>query len=224
MRKALAAVLVLSGTALLAWVLLSPRLEDARTARAQADLLGQVPDAAAAVAGTGSGGADEGGDLSAGPPTARPVAVGEAAVVLQVPRWGEDWRWTAVEGTTPDLLEVGPGHYEGTAWPGERGNAAFAAHRAGHGDPFLDFDQLQPGDEVVLSQGDLRWVYAISSPPRIVPESAAWVLDPLPGRQLTLTTCWPRYGSEKRMYVRAELTAVQQRHGQDWQSVYVDAA
>ena len=35
-----------------------------------------------------------------------------------------------------------------------------------------------------------------------------WVLDPLPGRQLTLTTCWPKYGSAKRMFVRGTLVDV----------------
>ncbi len=110
-----------------------------------------------------------------------------------------------MEGVSEQDLVKGPGHYPGTPLPGARGNVAFAGHRAGHGDPFIDFDQLDRGDEVILSQGEARWVYVIDTEPRIIPTSAIWVLDPLAGRRLTLTTCWPKYGSEKRMYIRAHL-------------------
>lgn len=213
MRRTLAAVLVLAGLALLAWVVVEPRLQEQRAAQAQARLSSQVPDGA-----PGASGPEPRAGRSA-QPTAVPVEPGEALVTMSIPRLGADWHWTAVEGTTPGLLEAGPGHYAGTAWPGEVGNAAFAAHRAGHGDPFLDFDLLRVGDDVVLAQGGVRWLYEITHEPRVVPETAGWVLDPLPGRQLTLTTCWPRYGSEKRMFVRAELATVQQRVGESWLEV-----
>ena len=103
------------------------------------------------------------------------------------------------------VLADGPGHYPGTPLPGQRGNVAFAAHRAGHGDPFIDFDELRPGDVIELRQGLTSWTYVVDTDPKIVLPSASWVLDPLRGRRLTLTTCWPKYGSSKRMYVRAHL-------------------
>jgi sortase A len=113
-----------------------------------------------------------------------------------------------VEGTAAADLAEGPGHYASTPLPGARGNVAFAGHRAGHGDPFIDFDRLRPGDRVVLEQAGVRWVYRLDDRPVIVGVGASWVLDPLPGRRLTLTTCWPRYGSTQRMYVRGHLIAV----------------
>jgi sortase A len=100
------------------------------------------------------------------------------------------------------------GHYPWTALPGQVGNSAFAGHRAGHGSPFLDFDRLKAGDAVELAQGRMVWVYRLVSNPRVIPISADWVLDPCPGRALTLTTCWPRYGSSMRMFVRGELVRV----------------
>lgn len=142
-------------------------------------------------------------------PVARSVSPGHALADLRIPRLGDRWSWVVVEGTTADDLAQGPGHYSGTPLPGARGNAAIAGHRAGHGDPFLEFDLLRPGDAVELTQGDVTWRYAITTSPRIVPATASWVLDPLPGRQLTLTTCWPRYGSSKRMFVRATLTGTE---------------
>ena len=104
--------------------------------------------------------------------------------------------------------------------PGARGNVALAAHRAGHGDPFLDFDTLRIGDEILVEQRRVRWTYRLVTAPRIVGVDASWVLRPSTTRELTLTTCWPRYGSSKRMYVRARLTDVDQQRGPDWESVW----
>ena len=58
---------------------------------------------------------------------------------------------------------------------------AFAAHRAGHGSPFLEFDTLRVGDEVVLEQRRVRWTYRLLTAPRIVPVDATWVLRPSTG-------------------------------------------
>jgi len=205
MRRALAIGLVVCGLAVLSWQWLSAPVSSMRTEQAQAELLRQVPDAGS---GTGSTTAARTGGTratDARAADARAVDSGEALTAMRVPRFGPDWRWAVSEGVSQDVLANGPGHYPRTALPGERGNSAYAAHRAGHGDPFIGFDRLRPGDRVYLSQGDTTWTYVIDQSPRIVPTSAGWVLDPQPGRRLTLTTCWPRYGSEKRMYVTGHL-------------------
>ena len=141
---------------------------------------------------------------------ASPAEPGHALATMTVPRFGADWSWAVVEGTSEDQLALGPGHYTGTPLPGARGNVAIAGHRAGHGDPFIDFDTLRPGDVVRLEQGGTTWTYELTTDPEIIPISADQVLDPLRGRQLTLTTCWPKYGSSKRMFVRGELVDVTQ--------------
>jgi sortase A len=216
MRRALAVGLVACGLAVLSWQWLSAPVSSMRTEQAQAELLRQVPDARAGTGtdtGTGSTAAARTADAratdaratDARATKARAVGSGEALTVMRIPRFGADWRWAVSEGVSQDVLAAGPGHYPRTALPGERGNSAYAAHRAGHGDPFIGFDRLRPGDRVHLSQGDTTWTYVIDQRPRIVPTSAGWVLDSLPGRRLTLTTCWPRYGSEKRMYVTGRL-------------------
>ena len=141
-------------------------------------------------------------------PVAGRAAYGKPFAELRIPRFGEDWSWAVVEGTDPSSLELGPGHYPGTPMPGEVGNVAIAAHRAGHGDPFIDFDDLRRDDRVEITQGHVTWVYRIVREPWIVPADAHHVLDPLPGRKLTLTTCWPKYGSSKRLIAVAELDEV----------------
>lgn len=141
-------------------------------------------------------------------PTATAVPHGDALAVMRVPRFGVNWEWVAVEGVADADIALGPGHYPRTALPGEEGNVVIAGHRSGYGDPFIDFDLLRPGDRVTFSQGTTRWIYAITSQPHIIDVTDNWVLEPLAGRRLTLTTCWPKYGSSKRMYVRGQLISV----------------
>jgi sortase A len=184
-----------AGAALIVALLLPGHVDARQTERAQERLLDDVP-AQPVVTGRSLR------------PSATPVPHGDALAVMRIPRFGADWEWVALEGTSLDVISDGPGHYRRTPLPGQRGNVAFAAHRAGYGDPFIDFDRLRPGDRVELEQGGTVWVYEIDTRPEIVPISASWVLDRLPGRRLTLTTCWPKYGSSKRMYVRAHLVAV----------------
>jgi sortase A len=208
-RRWVAAALIGAGCAILAFLLAQPLVTSHSTVQAQHRLAAEVP-VGPAPAGSTRG--------PASVPVARPVDTGEALAYLRVPRFGADWRWVAVEGTALDQLADGPGHYRRTPLPGARGNVALAAHRAGYGDPFLEFDTLLPGDEVVLEQAGVRWTYRLVTAPRIVPVDASWVLRPSTRRELTLTTCWPRYGSSKRMYVRAELARVDREQGRGWAS------
>jgi sortase A len=204
LRRAVGWVCLGTGLALLLGIVAWWHLQDTRTAQAQArlgtELRTELPARPPAVRSAAL--------RHAAPPVARGVPPGHALAVLTIPRFGADWRWVTVEGTTADDLAEGPGHYAGTPLPGARGNVAFAGHRAGHGDPFIDFDRLRPGDVVTFEQAGTRWVYTLDTSPVIVGTGATWVLDPLPGRHLTLTTCWPRYGSAQRMYVRGHLTSV----------------
>lgn len=195
-RHAVAATAALAAVAL-AWP--HPGHEPTPRPQVQESLARQVPhsERQAKVAGA-----------ALGYVTAAPAARGHALVGMRIPRFGSGWNWTAVEGIDPTSLAEGPGHYSGTPLPGEEGNVAFAGHRAGHGDPFIDFDTLRIGDQVRFLQGDAEWIYVVTTDPRIISANASWVLDPLPGSRLTLTTCWPKYGSAKRMYVRGQLARI----------------
>jgi sortase A len=200
-----------AGCAILAFLLLQPSVTSHQTARAQQRLAAEVPSGPAPHPSTRNG---------PRAPVARPANTGDALATMRVPRFGGDWSWVAVEGTALEQLAQGPGHYRRTPLPGARGNVALAAHRAGHGSPFLDFDTLRVGDEVVLEQRRVRWTYRLLTAPRIVPVDATWVLRPSRNRMLTLTTCWPRYGSSQRMYVRAELARVDRQSHERWIPVW----
>ena len=106
--------------------------------------------------------------------------------------------------------------------PGEPGNVGLAGHRVGKGSPFLDLDQLRPGDPIVVETVDSWFVYRVlgdvatgdltadpSGIPgqEIVRPTDVDVLSPTPdgpddaaptGSYLTLTTCHPKYSARQR--------------------------
>jgi sortase A len=133
-----------------------------------------------------------------------------------------------LEGTAEDQLSRGPGHYVGTALPGQPGNLALAGHRVGKGSPFLDADQLRPGDPIVVETADSWFVYRVLGDPdtgdyttdpsgipgqQIVRPTDVAVIAPTPGAvgvapsaaYLTLTTCHPKYSARQRLIVHAVL-------------------
>lgn len=98
-------------------------------------------------------------------------AAEEAFARLYIPSFGADWSFTVQEGVTEGALEVGPGHYPSTAFPGEPGNTALAGHRVGKGAPFNDVDLLDSCDPLVVETGDTFFVYRVLPMPE---EVADW--------------------------------------------------
>jgi sortase A len=78
---------------------------------------------------------------------------------LYLPSLGPDVHFTVLEGTSDKTLESGPGHYKGTALPGDPGNFAIAGHRVGMGAPFNDLDLLQSCDAIVVETQTGWFVY-----------------------------------------------------------------
>jgi sortase (surface protein transpeptidase) len=158
-----------------------------------------------------------------------PLTAGRPFAFLHVPRLGPDWARAVVEGTAQEELAQGPGHYPGTALPGEQGNFAVAGHRVGRGSPFLDLDTLRPGDPVVVETADAWFTYrvlgneatgdlradasgipgqqvvlptdlrVISATPGAAPDT------PASGAYLTITTCHPKFSARQRLVVHAVL-------------------
>jgi sortase A len=123
---------------------------------------------------------------------------------IEIPTIGLDAK--VVSGVEPDDLKQGPGHYPGTPMPGQFGNSAIAGHRTTYGQPFYRLDEVEPGDEIVLTTVQGRFVYRATGS-EIVEANRGDVVatdDPTVAR-LTLTTCHPRYSATKRLIVRAEL-------------------
>lgn len=106
------------------------------------------------------------------------------------------------EGVDREHLKLGPGHYPGTALPGQEGNVVISGHRTTYTHPFRDLDLLGPGDEILLDSAGATHIYRVSE---ILVVSADNV-EPLRGTgdiRLTLTTCHPKGSARQRLVVVA---------------------
>jgi sortase A len=89
------------------------------------------------------------------------LPVGDGFANLYIPRFGKDFVRTVVQGTDDASLDKGPGHYMNSQLPGQIGNFAIAGHRVGKGEPFLNLDQLRPGDKLVVQTATNWYVYTV---------------------------------------------------------------
>lgn len=141
-------------------------------------------------------------------PTPEPlveVVEGDPIGLIEIPRIGVSEYLVA--GVRTEDLRKGPGHYPTTPLPGELGNAAIAGHRTTYGSPFFDLDQLQPGDELVVTMlGGSRFVYRVTESVVVTPADYDVVLTDDPDvAVLTLTTCHPKYSARERLIVSGVL-------------------
>ena len=139
-------------------------------------------------------------------------AKNEPFAVIYIPRLGSDFRRPIAEGTgVKEVLNtVGIGHYVGTAMPNEVGNFALASHRTTHGGAFNHIDTLVEGDSIYVEFAGGWTTYQVVAT-QVVTPNEIWVIGSNPLKQtadkwITLTTCTPRYTSEKRLVVWAKQT------------------
>jgi sortase A len=133
-----------------------------------------------------------------------PAAEGSVVAHLQIPAIGVDQY--VVSGTSENDLSEGPGHYIGTAAPGQAGNVAIAGHRTTHGAPFNRLGGLTVGDDIIMTTtwGE-KLTYVVSQPPQAVSPSDVAVLNYFGDNRVTLTTCNPEFSATQRLVVVGEL-------------------
>jgi sortase A len=132
------------------------------------------------------------------------IIPGSAYGVIQIPRIDLDM--VVVEGTDYTSLKMGPGHYPDTAnpWDGT-GRVGVAGHRTTYLAPFLDLDQVQPGDEIRLLTEFGTYTYTVTRNFVLPEEGSGVVLEQTDNPTLVLTTCNPKYASSQRLIVEADL-------------------
>lgn len=136
-------------------------------------------------------------------PTIAAPPVGQPIGFMTIPRLGMT-NDAIVEGAGEAQLQEGPGHYTGTALPGEAGNTAIAGHRTTYAHPFYNLNLMQPGDFVYIQTAQGLFSYEVQSSTIVAPTDVT-VLDASPVPELTLTTCNPRYSASQRLVVVALL-------------------
>ena len=109
-----------------------------------------------------------------------------------------------LEGISLNTLDRGPGHWPGTAMPGHVGNVVIGGHRTSHTRPFRHIDQLVPGDDVILTTLEGRFVYKVTEP-KIVTPDALWIVDQQPEFTAPLFPCHPVASTRERIVVFLEL-------------------
>jgi sortase A len=123
---------------------------------------------------------------------------------IEIPRLG--LQRSLQEGIRMSTLDRGPGHWPGTAMPGEVGNVVVAGHRVSHNADFRHVDQLARGDEVIFTTAAGRFTYLVESI-RIVGPDAMWIVDQGYDHTATLFACHPPGSVRERIVVHLRLAS-----------------
>ena len=139
------------------------------------------------------------------PATIGPPAEGEPLARLEIDSIDLDWQ--VIEGVRTDDLANGPGHFPETPMPGQLGNAALAGHRTTHGAPFGRIADIEVGNQIVVTTLAGRFVYVVTGALIVTPDEYSKVIPTIdPGKaMLTLTSCHPKWSTQKRYVVQADL-------------------
>jgi sortase A len=111
------------------------------------------------------------------------------------------------QGVGRNILELGPGHYPGTPWPGQPGNVGVAAHNT----YWLSFNRLRVGDRVEIRTQHGLYVYEITGSMVVSPTDRTVLAAPNQNR-LTLTTCYPlwagAFATQRLIFTAREIGGV----------------
>lgn len=131
-----------------------------------------------------------------------PTPSPEQARRLQIPAIGVDK--PIVQGDDWEQLKKGVGQYVNGALPGAPGNLVLSAHNDIFGSIFRYLDQLQPGDEIIISTERSTYTYIIREI-EVVEPTDVWVLSSTDHASTTLISCYPYLVDNKRIVVFADL-------------------
>jgi len=122
------------------------------------------------------------------------------------------------DGVVDEAVELGPGHWPGTPWPGEPGNSVFAGHRTTYTRPFADLDLLQKGARirVAVRNSKLTTYRVVRTTIATEAEYADVVLKQPANKKariITLFACTPKGSRSHRIIVRARAAPVGAKPG-----------
>jgi sortase A len=93
-----------------------------------------------------------------------------------------------LSGASGRTMAFGPGHLDGTAMPGDRGNCVITAHRDTH---FAPLRYVMPGDILSVQRADGRTMRYEVRATRVTNKWDTAVLNQDERSRLTLITCYP---------------------------------
>lgn len=137
---------------------------------------------------------------------------GDPIARIDIPAIGSDF--VMVQGVDLRWLQKGPGHFPQTPLPGQPGNAAVAGHRTTWAAPFNRIDELVPGDPIIVTTLQGRFIYRVephidaegsTSGHFIVDPNDVSILEQTGVNRLTLMACNPKFSAAQRIVVTAAL-------------------
>lgn len=138
-------------------------------------------------------------------PPAIPTPGPEQARRLQIPALSVDK--PIVQGDDWEQLKKGVGQHVGTGLPGRPGNLVLSAHNDIYGEIFRHLDDLEPGDEIIITTERQSYTYVVREI-EVVEPTAVWVMQPTAHASATLISCYPYLVNNKRIVVFADLADV----------------
>lgn len=124
--------------------------------------------------------------------------IGDAIGILTIPKIKADL--AIVEGTDPDDLEKGVGHYKGSYLPGDNGQIVLSGHRD---TVFRKLGELKVGDPLLVKVANGNHEYKITGTKIVESDDKSIITLQNSKEELVLTTCYPfRYvGNAPKRYI-----------------------
>ncbi|MBS4215439.1 MULTISPECIES: class D sortase [Neobacillus] len=129
--------------------------------------------------------------------------MGDTVGILAIPKINAEL--AIVEGTNPDDLERGVGHYKGSYFPGDKGQIVLSGHRD---TVFRHLGELKVGDSLNMQVPYGNFNYEITHTKIVKSDDTSIITLQNKEEELILTTCYPfRYvgNAPKRYIIYAKL-------------------
>jgi sortase A len=115
-----------------------------------------------------------------------PPEMGDTVGLLAIPRIKAEL--AIVEGTDPDDLEKGVGHYKGSYFPGDKGQIVLSGHRD---TVFRKLGELKLGDPLKVNMPYGSFTYEITDTKVVKSDDTSIITLQNKQEELILTTCYP---------------------------------
>lgn len=162
-------------------------------ANAEASLSGSEPDE------------ETSGDVESSEDNSRELFIVEPVGILQIKKI--NLKLPILRGSSMLNLKIGAGLLENTAEIGAPGNTVLTAHRSyTYGRFFNRLDEVEIGDEIVITAGEETYRYTVYNKVIVEPDDTSVTRGSKEEKILTLITCHPIHNATHRLVVQAKMS------------------
>ncbi|MDR4948788.1 class D sortase [Neobacillus cucumis] len=127
-----------------------------------------------------------------------PPKIGDTVGLLKISKIKAEL--AIVEGTNPDDLKQGVGHYKGSYLPGDKGQIVLSGHRD---TVFRKLGELKMGDQLIMEMPNGNFTYEITKTKIVKANDLSIITLQHKQEELILTTCYPFHyvGNAPKRYI-----------------------